>query len=64
LVCNHISWLDIYVINALASAAFISKDDVKDWPLIGWLCKHTETILLERGSRAAAQRTRQRMVAN
>jgi 1-acyl-sn-glycerol-3-phosphate acyltransferase len=63
LVCNHISWLDIYVINALAPAAFVSKDDVKDWPLIGWLCKHTETIFLERGSRAAAQRTRETMVA-
>ncbi len=63
LVCNHISWLDIYVINALAPAAFVSKDDVKDWPLIGWLCQHTETIFIERGSRAAAQRTRETMVA-
>jgi len=34
-VCNHISWLDIYVINALTPAAFVSKDDVKHWPLIG-----------------------------
>lgn len=63
LVANHISWLDIYVINALAPAAFVAKDDVKDWQLIGWLCQHTETIFLERGSRAAAQRTRETMVA-
>ncbi len=61
-VCNHISWLDIYVINALTPAAFVSKDDVKSWPLIGWLCAHTETIFLERGSRAAAQRTRETMI--
>jgi 1-acyl-sn-glycerol-3-phosphate acyltransferase len=61
-VCNHISWLDIYVINALTPAAFVSKDEVKHWPLIGWLCKHTETIFLERGSRAAAQRTRAAMI--
>lgn len=58
-ICNHISWLDIFVINALAPTAFVSKAEVKDWPLIGWLCRHTETIFLERGSRAAAQRTRQ-----
>ncbi len=57
LVCNHISWLDIFVINAMAPAAFVSKDDVLGWPLIGWLCANTETIFLERGSRAAAQRT-------
>lgn len=63
LVCNHISWLDIFVINALAPAAFVSKDDVKHWPLIGWLCARTETIFLERGSRAAAQRTRETMIA-
>lgn len=60
--CNHISWLDIFVINALTPAAFVSKDDVKHWPLIGWLCAHTETIFLERGSRAAAQRTREAMM--
>lgn len=59
LVSNHISWLDIFVINALAPAAFVAKDDVKRWPLIGWLCAHTETIFLKRGSRAAAQRTRE-----
>lgn len=61
-VCNHISWLDIFVINTLTPAAFVSKDDVKHWPLIGWLCGHTETIFLERGSRAAAQRTRESMI--
>ncbi len=63
-VCNHISWLDIYIINALTPAAFVSKDDVKHWPLIGWLCAHTETIFLERGSRAAAQRTRETMIGH
>jgi 1-acyl-sn-glycerol-3-phosphate acyltransferase len=63
-VCNHISWLDIYVINALTPAAFVSKDDVKHWPLIGWLCAHTETIFLARGSRAAAQRTRETMIGH
>ncbi len=58
-VSNHISWLDIYVINTLVPAAFVAKDDVKGWPLIGWLCEHTETIFIERGSRTAAQRTRE-----
>lgn len=64
IVSNHISWLDIFVINALAPAAFVSKAEVRAWPLIGWLCVHTETIFLERGSRAAAQRTRSVLVAH
>jgi len=64
LVCNHISWLDIFAINAMTPAAFVSKDEVRGWPLIGWLCANTETIFLERGSRAAAQRTLDTMAAH
>ncbi|MFN4147964.1 MAG: lysophospholipid acyltransferase family protein [Rhodocyclaceae bacterium] len=58
IVCNHISWLDVFVINAAVPAAFVCKSEVMSWPLIGWLCRHTETIFLERGSRTAAQKTR------
>lgn len=63
LVANHVSFLDIYVINAIAPTAFVSKNEVLSWPLIGWLCRHTETIFLERGSRLAAQRTREALAA-
>lgn len=62
IVANHISFLDIYVVNAVAPAAFVSKDDVRNWPLIGWLCEHTDTLFLERGSRSAAQRARENLV--
>lgn len=62
IVSNHISWLDIFVINALAPSAFVAKQDVNGWPLIGWLCRNTETIFLERGSRAAAHRTREMLI--
>ena len=61
-VANHISWLDIFAINAFAPAAFVSKDEVRHWPVIGWLCINTETVFLERGSRSAALRTKQRLV--
>lgn len=61
LVCNHISFVDIFVINALMPSRFVAKQDIERWPLIGWLCRHGETIFIERGSRQAAQRTRERM---
>lgn len=54
LVANHISFLDIFVINAWAPAAFVAKDEVKQWPLVGWLSRRTDTIFLQRGSRQAA----------
>jgi 1-acyl-sn-glycerol-3-phosphate acyltransferase len=56
LVANHISWLDIFVINAVAPSSFVSKDDVKAWPVFGWLSERTDTLFLERGSRRAAHR--------
>ncbi len=49
IVCNHISWLDIFVINALHPCRFVAKSDIRSWPLIGWLCAHTGTIFIARG---------------
>jgi len=56
-VANHVSWIDIFVINALRACAFVCKDDVRHWPVIGWLTARTETIFIQRGSRSAARRT-------
>jgi 1-acyl-sn-glycerol-3-phosphate acyltransferase len=55
LVANHISWVDIFVINALAPAAFVSKAEVRAWPVIGWLAAKNDTIFLRRGSRGHAR---------
>ena len=55
LVANHISWIDIYVINAALPAAFVSKEEVRHWPLIGWLAARHDTIFLRRGSRGHAR---------
>ncbi len=48
-ICNHISWLDIFVINSLHPCRFVAKSDIRGWPLIGWLCEHTGTIFIARG---------------
>ena len=55
LVANHISWLDIFVINAAYPAAFISKAEVRQWPVMGWLASKNETVFLRRGSRGHAR---------
>jgi 1-acyl-sn-glycerol-3-phosphate acyltransferase len=47
-VCNHISWLDIFVINGWQSAVFVSKAEVANWPLIGPLVSGAGTIFIER----------------
>src|SRR5579872_6317246 len=48
-VCNHISWLAIFVINSVLATGFVAKSDIRDWPLIGWLCSVTDTIFIARG---------------
>jgi 1-acyl-sn-glycerol-3-phosphate acyltransferase len=62
-VANHVSWLDVFAINAAIPCAFVAKDEVREWPLIGWLCAHTETVFIRRGSRRAAHETAQTVAA-
>ncbi|MBS0308766.1 MAG: 1-acyl-sn-glycerol-3-phosphate acyltransferase [Proteobacteria bacterium] len=49
IVANHISWLDIFVINTLHPCRFVAKSDIRNWPLIGWLCDKSGTIFIARG---------------
>lgn len=55
LAANHISWLDIFLIDAVAPASFIAKSDIERWPLIGTLVGRTGTLFLERGKRHAVR---------
>lgn len=55
LVANHISWIDIFVLNAVLPAAFVAKEEVRHWPLIGWLAAKNDTVFLRRGSRGHAK---------
>lgn len=54
MVANHVSWLDICVLNALHPARFIAKSEVRGWPLIGWLSVRSGTLFIERALRRNA----------
>lgn len=56
LVANHISWLDIFVVNSLQPCRFVAKSDIRSWPLIGWLCAKTGTIFISRGKASDVRR--------
>jgi len=58
LALNHISWLDIFVIDAKFPATFIAKSEVRNWPVVGWLCTRVGTLYIERGKRTAARHAR------
>lgn len=56
IVCNHISWLDIFVINTVHTCHFVAKADIRNWPLIGYLCSKAGTIFLARGRQREVRR--------
>ena len=56
LAANHISWLDITSLHAARHCRFVSKADVKHWPLIGPLATGAGTLFIERESRRDAMR--------
>lgn len=54
IVANHVSWLDIYVLNAIHPSQFIAKSEVRNWPVIGWISRRCGTIFIERALRQNA----------
>jgi 1-acyl-sn-glycerol-3-phosphate acyltransferase len=50
IVSNHLSWLDIFLINTGQPSRFIAKDSIRSWPLIGWLATRAGTIYLRRNN--------------
>lgn len=64
MISNHLSWLDIFVINTLYPTRFVAKSDIRSWPLIGWLCEKTGTIFISRGSIRDVRRIYRGLVAS
>lgn len=56
LVSNHVSWLDIMAIDAVYPARFVSKAEVRRWPVVGWLVAQAGTLFIERSRRRDALR--------
>ena len=54
IVSNHVSYVDIVVLAAVSPVSFLSKHDVKDWPVLGWLASFAGTVFVNRESRRAA----------
>lgn len=60
-VANHISWVDILVLGQLAPVNFISKVEVKSWPVGGWLADVAGTLFIQRGNRNSAEHIQTQM---
>lgn len=52
-VANHVSWLDIPLIAACEGTRFVSKSEVRDWPVAGMLAEAGGTFYIRRGKGGA-----------
>ena len=57
LAANHVSWLDIFVVNTLAPAHFVAKAEIRAWPGLGWLAAKAGTVFIARGNRRDLRHT-------
>lgn len=62
-VSNHISWSDIPILGSLAPIRFLSKAEVGQWPVIGWLARQAGTLFIRRGG-GQARRVRDQIIEN
>ncbi|PSS47667.1 1-acyl-sn-glycerol-3-phosphate acyltransferase [Pseudomonas sp. BBP2017] len=48
-VSNHVSWTDIPLLGMLTPLSFLSKAEVRSWPVAGWLALKAGTLFIRRG---------------
>ena len=50
-VANHTSWLDILILGGWAGTAFVSKAELENTPLLGWIADQNRTLYIDRSAR-------------
>jgi 1-acyl-sn-glycerol-3-phosphate acyltransferase len=51
LISNHVSWLDIAVLSAVAPVSFVAKQEVASWPFVSWLARLQRSVFVDRARR-------------
>jgi 1-acyl-sn-glycerol-3-phosphate acyltransferase len=62
-ISNHLSYLDIVVFAALRACVFVSKEEIRRWPVVGWMTTMSGTVYVERGRGGSALRARKGLQA-
>lgn len=63
LISNHLGYLDIMAYAALHRCVFVSKLELKDEPVVGWMTKMAGTVFVERGRGGSAAQAKDSMKA-
>ena len=60
-ISNHLSYLDIVVFAAVHLCVFVSKAEIRSWPVVGWMTTMSGTVYVERGHGGSAMKARKGM---
>jgi lyso-ornithine lipid O-acyltransferase len=60
-ISNHLSYLDIVVFAAVHPCVFVSKAEIRSWPVVGWMTTMSGTVYVERGHGGSAMKARKGM---
>lgn len=47
-IANHLSWIDILAVGGASGSAFVSKAELRDAPVVGWLATLNKTVFVSR----------------
>ena len=61
LVANHLSYLDILVFSGLSPCVFVSKKEVRSWPLFGQMASMGGTVFIDRSRSTDTHRAKNEM---
>ncbi len=56
LVANHVSWLDVLVIQALQPCVFVAKSEVRHWPVVGSMAHACGVVFVDRSAASSARK--------
>jgi len=62
-VANHVSWLDVFVLNAIHPVRFVAKAELGRWPIARAMVHGAGTLLIERAKRHDTQRVNHHIAA-
>src|ERR1700760_1771792 len=62
-ISNHLSYLDIVVFAALHPCVFVAKEEIRRWPVVGWMTTMSGTVYVARGHGGSAMKARKEMQA-
>ena len=56
IVSNHLSYLDIPIYAAVIDTTFVSKSEIRHWPLVGWMAHMLGIIFINRKLKSDVKR--------